>query len=563
MDCLQIRIFRLSPLSVDIYSAQFSFRLPLAGLICWAAFLATGQAQTPATVTLSNLVQTYTGTPKNPTVTTTPANLPTQVTYRDLSPTAPAPVSEVVYNDSPDPLELSYSSAGFAAGQLSALGNLVQIAGTARKLESCEVILVTWAKAANYTTWIAANPSLATSEGWFHPITISLFEINSANQPVFLTGETQNILIPWRPLTKPDGSPYPFNGYAFRATIPFPDGATLPERVMVVVSFRTQSYGFDPNTFQPSSIGIPGPYNELNVAYQTSLNVAAVGNDVDPNIGLLVKAGAWQYPATIPNPAVRYPMVRIRALSTATITAPVNVGSWQASARVTNPSFPGSASNTLTIQPATATIQLDNLTQIFDGSPKPVTIVTDPPNLATSVTYNLSSTPPSALGTYTVQVQTIDPNCLFTTASGELSLIGHSLASWLNPWVLNNQIPASATGDDEDPDQDAIPNLVEYALGLDPSTANHGLPNQGTPQPQYSPGQISLVYRKNLSATDLNFQVELASELGGIESWLPAIATEEVLTTVGPVQTIRASMTLAPNDSRRFMRLKIVRQTSP
>ncbi len=509
-------------------------------------------------------MQTYTGTQKTPTVTTIPADLPTQVTYRNLSPNAPAPVSEVVYNDSPDPLFLSYLSAGFSSNQYSAMGNLVQLAGTARKLESCDVILVTWAKAETHAAWSAANPTLSNSEGWLHPVTISIFEINSANQPVFLTNQTQNILIPWRPLTLADGSAYPYQGFAFRASVPFPDGATLPERPLVVVSFRTQSHGFDPTTFQPSPIGVAGPYNELNLAFKNSTDVLPVGTDVDPNVGLLVTNGAWQYPATIGGPPYfRYPMIRIRALSTESAAPPVNAGTWQASARISNPTYVGSASNTFIIQPATATIQLDNLTQIIDGSPKPVTITTVPPNIPTSATYDLSSTPPSALGNYLVQAQTTDPNYLVTTASGELSLIGHSLASWLNPWVLNSQIPANATGDSEDPDQDSIPNLVEYALALNPSSADHGLPNSGIPYPQYSPGQISLIYRKNLAATDLNFQVESTSPLGGLDSWSPAIATEEVLMTVGVVQTIRASLSTSPGATGRFMRLKITRQSTP
>ncbi len=529
----------------------------------WAGLLATGPAQTPATVTLGNLLQTYTGTSKTPTVTTNPANLPTQVTYRNLSPNAPAPVSEVVYNDSPDPLFLSYLSAGFSSNQYSAMGNFVQLAGTARKLESCDVILVSWAKAATYTAWSTANPTLSNSEGWFHPITISIFEINSADQPVFLTNKTQNILIPWRPLTQANGTAYPYDGFAFRATIPFPDGATLPERPLVVVSFRTQSYGFDPTTFQASPIGLAGPYNELNVAFKNTTNVINIGTDVDPNVGLLVKNGAWQYPATIPPPYFRYPMIRIRARSTESITPPVNVGTWQASARISNPTYVGSASNSLTIQPATASIQLGNLTQIIDGGPRPVTVTTDPPNVSTSVTYDLSPTPPSALGTYAVQAQITDPNYLITTASGELSLIGHSLASWLDPWVLDNRIPAGATGDSDDPDQDAIPNLLEYALALDPATANHGLPNLGTPYPQPSPGQISLIYRKNLAATDLIFQVESTSQLGGLDGWSPANATEEVMTTVGIVQTIRASIPTSPDASGRFMRLRITRPNEP
>lgn len=547
--------------AVKLQPKPLSLRLFFGCLFYLVGFLSNGLAQTPATVTLSNLVQVYSGAPKTPAVDTIPAGLPTQITFRNLSPSAPASVSEVVYNDSPNPLELSYGSAAFAANQLSALGNLVQVAGNARKLESCEVILVTWARAANYTAWIAANPALANSEGWFHPITISLFEVTPSNQLVLLTGQTQNILIPWRPVTNPDGTPYLPNGHALRANVAFPNGATLPERVMVVVSFRTQSYGFDPTTFQPSAIGTAGPYNELNVAYNTLTNVVTVGTDVDPTIGLQVKAGAWQYPATIVGP--RFPMIRIRALSTESIQQPTNAGLWRASARITNPTYIGSDSEDFTIQPATATIQLGNLTQIIDGFPKPVTVVTNPAGIVPNVTYGSSPTPPSAIGTYPVQAQINNPNYIPVAANGELRLIGHSLASWLDPWVIDDRIPAGAIGDDDDPDQDSLSNLLEYAFALNPSTANHALPDLGTPRVERTPGQVSLVYRKNLAATDLSYHVESANQLGGIEGWSQAAVTEESLTTVGIVQTIRASMPVAPGDASRFMRLKVTRQASP
>ena len=135
--------------------STFAYYLCCCGLLF--APLANG-TQTPATVTLGDLSQTYDGTPKAPTISTQPSQLPIQVVYRNLSPTAPAAVSEVVYDDTPATLELSYYSYSFAAQNLSAIGNLVQLGGTARKLQSCDVIFVTWAKAATYPTFSANNP---------------------------------------------------------------------------------------------------------------------------------------------------------------------------------------------------------------------------------------------------------------------------------------------------------------------------------------------------------------------------------------------------------------------
>lgn len=524
------------------------------GLSTAACILAprVSAAGSPATVSFGNLVPTYDGTPKAPSVTTVPAELPVQVVYRNLSPTAPTPVSQVVYNDTPDPLALSYFSYGFASSKLSALGNLVQLGGTARKLESCDVILVTYAKASDWPVLAAANPA-----GYLHPVTLTIYEVTSTNQLVFRTEATQNILIPWRPLIQSNGSPWPpaYNGYAFRANIPFTNGITLPERVLVMVSFNTETYGFSP-------IGSPGPYNSLNVAYKTTTNVAPVGTDVNPDVVLQVLNGLWYYPSTGWT-TTSTPLLRLRALSTETITPPTNAGPWQASARVSNPDYLGTASSAFTIQPAVASVALGNLSQVVDGNPKSATVTTIPPNLAVNVTYNGSPSPPSAPGNYAVHVEIANPNYQPAVANGELSLSGQTLNSWIAPWVTNGQIPGTATGSNDDPDHDSISNLMEYALALDPSTSNHGLPDLGLPRLEYSAGQLSLVFRKNLAAADLEFQVESAAQLEVPGSWSAAATANEIITTVGLVQTVRATLITPPNGPQHFLRLRVKRQDQP
>ena len=60
-----------------------------------------------------------------------------------------------------------------------------------------------------------------------------------------------------------------------------------------------------------------------------------------------------------------------------------------------------------TVAKATATLALSNLRQTYDGTPKPVTITTDPTPLTVNVTYNGTAIAPKLPGTYTV-VATID-----------------------------------------------------------------------------------------------------------------------------------------------------------
>src|SRR5213596_1160736 len=88
-------------------------------------------------------------------------------------------------------------------------------------------------------------------------------------------------------------------------------------------------------------------------------------------------------------------------------TAPTAVGSYSVVASLSNVNYTASnATGTLTINKGTATLTLSNLTQGYDGSPKPVTVTTNPAGLSgVSVTYNGSSTVPTNIGSYSV----VDP----------------------------------------------------------------------------------------------------------------------------------------------------------
>lgn len=91
-------------------------------------------------------------------------------------------------------------------------------------------------------------------------------------------------------------------------------------------------------------------------------------------------------------------------------TVPTDNGTYAVVATVTDPAYTGSASGTLTIQKAPATVTLTNLTQDFDGSPKSPTVTTVPAGLSYSLTFNGSATVPSAVGNYTTVATVTDPN---------------------------------------------------------------------------------------------------------------------------------------------------------
>jgi hypothetical protein len=93
-----------------------------------------------------------------------------------------------------------------------------------------------------------------------------------------------------------------------------------------------------------------------------------------------------------------------------TATPPVNAGSYAVVAAVIQAGYQGAASGTLVVMKAPATVFLRNLTQLYDGAPKPVTVETNPAALAVAIVYTSlgepvygpSATAPANLGTYAV-----------------------------------------------------------------------------------------------------------------------------------------------------------------
>ena len=76
---------------------------------------------------------------------------------------------------------------------------------------------------------------------------------------------------------------------------------------------------------------------------------------------------------------------------------------------------------TLTVGKGTATVTLGTLAAIYNGTPRAVTATTTPDGLPVTVTYNGSTAPPTAAGTYTVAATVNSPNYLGST-TGTLTI---------------------------------------------------------------------------------------------------------------------------------------------
>ncbi len=99
--------------------------------------------------------------------------------------------------------------------------------------------------------------------------------------------------------------------------------------------------------------------------------------------------------------------------------APTAAGSYPAIGTINDSNYAGTASGTLVIAKATATVTLGNLSAVYDGNPHAATATTSPSSLTVLLTYDGSSTAPTAAGSYAV-IGTIGNANYAGTASGTL-----------------------------------------------------------------------------------------------------------------------------------------------
>ncbi|MGI9241906.1 MAG: MBG domain-containing protein, partial [Verrucomicrobiales bacterium] len=169
-------------------------------------------------------------------------------------------------------------------------------------------------------------------------------------------------------------------------------------------------------------------------------------------------------------------------------TTPSDAGSYAVVATITAPNYSGSASGTLVIAPATATVTLDNLAQTYDGNPKPVIVTTDPEGLTLAITYDGSTAAPTDAGSYALVATITDPNYV-GSASGTLGIE----ASYLS-WVQG--FSALAPDVQLDSDGDGWSNLAEYLFDTNPLVRSSApsvtaIRDGGTFQLQVSPNPVA------------------------------------------------------------------------
>jgi hypothetical protein len=437
---------------------------------------------------------TYSGSAQGLEPGTLPSGQASEITYRDTKVPEAAATPQVVFQNGPDTLALSYPSAGLQATGLWGQAKYVELGGTARKLHSCDVTLATWAgyyggkdndPTYRFKEWADAYPASVVlpapgisipgnSGGYYHPVTLAFYAydiVGGTESYRLLTSKTVQAFIPWRPEKLADGvTVYPDYSYAFRVPFDFPEGVILPDQVWVAVSFNTQSYGVAPIGALPN--GLNAPYNALNIP---SPDGQQAGSTISGTKHFFFKDWRWQQVTQ-----TRGPMLRLRTVPTnATLDAPVNAGTYD--------------------------VKTQAAAFAADGS------------------------------------------------SSSILRIGHTYASWRDATFANSGLPPEQITDTADPDGDGLHNFLEYASNFNPL-----LGDQPSPSELGHGDTLTFTYRRNLHALDLDYSIQGASQFSDSLSWAPVTPLGEVpLSDDGATRVIRATVAKPVGPPCYFLRLKV------
>ena len=337
-----------------------------------------------ATVTLTNLAQTYNATPRSAAATTVPAGLAVEFTY-DGSTNAPTARG-------------SYAVTGTvyeANWQGSATGTLTIGMGAATvALESLSQAYDGAPKPATATTVPAGLAVDFTYDGLPNaPTEVGGYAVTgTVNDADWAGSATGTLTIGKGTATVTLGDlDHIYDGTAKSAT-----ATTAPAGLAVDLTYD----GSPTAPIVVGSYAVTGAVNEANwqgsatgtLTIGKAIASVVLGGLAQTYDGTGKSATATTVPAGL---AVDFTY-------DGSPTAPRNAGSYAVTGRVNDADWQGMATGTLVVGKAAATVVLGELAHIYDGAPKSATATTEPAGLAVDFTYDGSATAPGNAGVYAV-----------------------------------------------------------------------------------------------------------------------------------------------------------------
>jgi hypothetical protein len=356
-----------------------------------------------ATVLLSNLNQAYDGTAKAVSVSTQPAGLSTQVTYNGQS-SAPSAVGSYSVVATVNHANYSGSASGALqigpSGVTILLGNLSQVYNGAARVVS----LTTQPAGVACSLTYNGQSCAPTNAGSYVVVAMATDGTHTGAVTNTLVVVKATATVQWSNLSQVyDGSAKAVGA------------STQPSGLPVSLSYDGQSVA----PVNAGSYTVVATVDDANYAGSVTNTLTVAKAPAQVLLGNLwqVYNGAARVTTATTQPRGLAVELTYKGL----VTPPTNAGIYQVVGVVNELNYRGSATNTLVVAKATASLVLGNLTQNHDGTPKQVSVTTQPAGLVARVTYNGLTGAPSAIGKYNV-VATIEDSNYSGSATGMLQI---------------------------------------------------------------------------------------------------------------------------------------------
>ncbi|MGO8836470.1 MAG: MBG domain-containing protein [Limisphaerales bacterium] len=345
-----------------------------------------------ASVTLGSLSQTYSGSAEAATATTTPGGLAVTFTYNG---SASAPTNAGSYsvvgtiNDpnyqgsATNTLVIAQASGSIVLGSLSQTFNGSAKPATAITSPSGLAVTFTYNGSANAPTNAASYTVVGT-----------------INNPIYTGSASGTLVIAPASASVTLGSlSQTYSGSAEAAT-----ATTTPSGLAV-------TFTYNGSTTVPTSAGsyaVVGTINNPNYTGSASGTLVIAPASASVTLGSLSQtySGSAEAATATTTPSG----LAVTFTYNGSTTVPVSAGSYAVVGTINDPNYTGSATGTLVIAPASASVTLGSLSQTYSGSAEAATATTTPSGLTVTFTYNGSATVPVNAGTYTVVGTINDPN---------------------------------------------------------------------------------------------------------------------------------------------------------
>ncbi len=184
----------------------------------------------------------------------------------------------------------------------------------------------------------------------------------------------------------------------------------------------TVIFTYDGLVTAPTNVGtyaVVGTVNEVN--YQGSASGTLVVNKATAPVSIGSLSQTYDGSARAATATTTPGGLMVDFTYEGSTTAPTNAGSYAVVGTVNEANYQGSASGTLVIDKATATVSLGSLSQGCSGTAKVATATTTPGGLTVDLTYDGSKTAPINVGSYAV-VGTVNESNYQGSAGGTLTI---------------------------------------------------------------------------------------------------------------------------------------------